>query len=84
MRSVLFVATPGGRVVLKPASALSESDAAAVAEYRRNEEPDEDGSLGGSRGRLRIDRERLDLSTETAIPLKGVPLHCLAVPCLYF
>ena len=69
---VLFVATPGGRVVLKQSSAMSDADRKAVAEFRRNETRGDDGALGAKSGRLHIDRERLELETQTAIPLDGV------------
>ncbi|MDJ0847719.1 MAG: PEP/pyruvate-binding domain-containing protein [Myxococcota bacterium] len=70
--TILFVATPGGRVVVRAEGDMTDADRTAVAEYRRNEARSEDGALGAAAGRLRIDRERLDLSAATALPLKKV------------
>jgi len=69
---VFFVATPGGRVVVKTVASLSEADRGALAEYRRNEARTEDGALGAGKGKLHIDRERLDLSVTTALSLDSV------------
>jgi hypothetical protein len=71
-KEVFFVSTPGGRVVLKEASGMTEADRAALAEYRRSEERTGDGALGGGGRKLHIDRERLDLDVKTALPLDGV------------
>jgi hypothetical protein len=71
-KQVLFVSTPGGRVVLKEASSMTEADRAALAEYRRNEERTDDGTLGGAGRKLHIDRDRLDLDVKVALPLDGV------------
>ncbi|MBW1686651.1 MAG: hypothetical protein JRS35_16495 [Deltaproteobacteria bacterium] len=71
-KQVFFVSTPGGRVVLKEASGMTEADRVALAEYRRSEERTDDGALGGGGRKLHIDRERLDLDVKTALPLDGV------------
>jgi phosphoenolpyruvate synthase/pyruvate phosphate dikinase len=71
-KSVFFVATPGGRVVVKEETSMSKADRDAVAEYRRSEERGDKGALGAGGRRLHIDRERLDLSIDTALPLNGV------------
>jgi len=51
---------------------MSDADRGAAAEYGRSQEPGDDGALGAGRGRLHIDRERLDLAIATALPLAGV------------
>jgi hypothetical protein len=69
---VFFVSTPGGRVILKPAAAMSDRDREAVAEYRRNEKRGDDRALARAGRKLHIDRERLDLGVQTALPLDAV------------
>ena len=47
---VFFIATPGGRVLVKSAAAMSERDRELLAEYTRNRQRTADGALGeGSR-----------------------------------
>jgi hypothetical protein len=71
-KDVFFIVTPGGRVVVKEAAAMSETDRGVLAEYSRNQERDADGSLGAGGSKLHIDRNRLDLSVKTALDLGAV------------
>jgi hypothetical protein len=63
-RQVFFLASPRGRVVLKEVSALTPQERAVYEEYTRNEKRTDDGSLGQAAGKLRIDREKLDVATK--------------------
>src|SRR5262249_9651926 len=69
---VFFIATPGGRVVLKETAAMDDADRLVVAEYTRNRERRADGSLAGDSHKLHIDVGRLDLSAKTALALRSL------------
>jgi Pyruvate phosphate dikinase, AMP/ATP-binding domain len=71
-QQVFFIATPGGRVILKEAAAMTASDRAVYEEYTRNEARAADGSLTGGRPRLHIDRAKVDLSKTMPIDLRQV------------
>jgi phosphoenolpyruvate synthase/pyruvate phosphate dikinase len=67
--TVLYIATPGGRVVVKRESEMTDSDRQVLAEYTRNQERSDDGALGGGGSKLHIDVERLDLKSTSVIDL---------------
>ncbi len=69
---VFFIATPGGRVILKEAAAMTETDRAVVEEYTRNQARAADGSLAGGAARLHIDRAKVDLNKTLPIDLTQV------------
>jgi hypothetical protein len=69
---VFFIVTPGGRVILKEASAMSPSDREVYDEYTRNQARAADGSLAGGGPRLHIDRAKVDLSKALPIDLTDV------------
>jgi phosphoenolpyruvate synthase/pyruvate phosphate dikinase len=71
-QQVFFIVTPGGRVVLKEASAMTATDHAVYDEYTRNQSRAADGSLGGGGPRLHIDRAKVDLSKTMPIDLLQV------------
>ena len=71
-RRVFFIVTPGGRVILKDVSAMTETDRAVYEEYTRNQARGADGSLAGAGGRLHIDRTKVDLSKTMPIDLTQV------------
>jgi len=71
-QDVLFIVTPGGRVILKEAKAMTEVERMVYDEYTRNQTRAADGSLGGGQPRLHIDREKVDLSKTMPIDLSKV------------
>jgi hypothetical protein len=71
-RRVFFIVTPGGRVILKDVSAMTDTDRAVYDEYTRNQSRGADGSLAGAGGRLHIDRAKVDLSKAMPIDLTQV------------
>jgi hypothetical protein len=71
-KQVFFIATPGGRVILKEAAAMTATDRAVYEEYTRNQTRAADGSLAGGKPRLHIDRAKVDLSKTMPIDLRQV------------
>ena len=71
-QQVFFIVTPGGRVILKEAAAMTATDRAVYEEYTRNQARAADGSLGGGGPRLHIDRAKVDLSKTMPIDLNEV------------
>ena len=71
-KQVFFIATPGGRVILKEAAAMTATDRAVYEEYTRNQTRAADGSLIGGGPRLHIDRAKVDLSKTMPIDLLQV------------
>jgi hypothetical protein len=69
---VFFIVTPGGRVILKEVSAMSDVDRGVYEEYTRNQARAADGSLAGGGPRLHIDRSKVDLSKTLPIDLTHV------------
>jgi len=68
---VLLIATQGGRVILKAASAMSPEEHLAYGDYTRNVQRTADGRLGGGR-KLHIDRSKIDLGKRLPIDLTEV------------
>ncbi len=66
---VLYLVTPGGRVVLKRASAMTDQERRLVAEFNRNRKRAADGALGQAGPKLRIDVQRLELGDRAPIDL---------------
>ena len=71
-QQVFFIATPGGRVIIKEASAMTPQDKAVYEEYTRNQTRTADGSLRNQGPRLHIDRTKIDLSKNMPIDLNEV------------
>jgi hypothetical protein len=71
-QEVFLIVTPGGRVIIKQAAAMTASDRAIYEEYTRNQERAADGSLGGKGAKLHIDRAKLDLGKTMPIDLTEV------------
>src|SRR5262249_23145902 len=71
-KDVFFIVTPGGRVIVKETASMTATDRAVYDEYTRNQERASDGVLGGSEGRLHIDRAKIDLSKTMPIDLSQV------------
>jgi hypothetical protein len=69
---VFFIATPGGRVLVKSAAAMSDRDRELLAEYTRNRERTGDGALGDGGPKLHIDIERLDVDSGGVIDLAAM------------
>lgn len=71
-QAVFFIVTPGGRVIIKEASAMTPQDHSVYDEFTRNQARRADGSLGGGAARLHIDRSKIDLSKNMPIDLNEV------------
>jgi hypothetical protein len=71
-QQVFFIVTPGGRVIIKEASTMTQQDKAVYEEYTRNQTRTADGSLGSQGPRLHIDRSKIDLSKNMPIDLQEV------------
>ncbi len=80
-RDVFFIATPGGRVVLKEAQAMSAQDRAVLAEYTQNERRADAGALVGGAAKLHIDKARLDLTPQEALDLAAVRRSDSGIRC---
>ena len=72
-QQVFFIVTPGGRVIIKDAAAMTAQDRAVYEEYTRNQTRSAAGSLGNGHGpRLHIDRSKVDLTKNMPIDLDQV------------
>ncbi len=71
-QQVLFISTPGGRVIVKEASAMTDQDRLVYEEFTRNDARTGDGSLEIAGAKLHIDREKLDLGPKLPIDLEKV------------
>gem|GEM_PF-579793 len=67
---VFFIVTPGGRVIVKDASAMTERDEALVADFTGNAVRDEEAAFGGNAKKLHIDKDRIDLEMKLSIDLE--------------
>jgi hypothetical protein len=68
-KDVFYIVTPGGRVILKERTSMSDRDRAVLAEFHRNRAREGDGSLGGASKKLHIDKERIDLEMKLSLDL---------------
>jgi len=71
-RDVFLIVTPGGRVLLKEASAMTSEDHSVYDDFTRNQHRSADGSLLGGGPRLHIDRAKGDLTKNLPIDLTEV------------
>lgn len=71
-KEVFLIATPRGRVILKETSEMTEQDKTIYEEFTRNQKRTSDGSLGGSKGKLHIDTEKLDLSANMPVDMASL------------
>jgi len=71
-KQVFFIATPGGRVIIKEASAMTDQDRLVLEEYTRNDQRTGDGSLEVTGAKLHIDKAKIDLGPKLPIPLTQV------------
>jgi hypothetical protein len=69
---VFYIATPGGRVIVRTAADMTARDRDVLAEYTRNQERSDDGALGGGGQKLDIDVERLDVKSADVIDLAAM------------
>jgi hypothetical protein len=69
---VLFLVTPGGRVILKAAAAMTAQERTVYDEYTRNQERTGTGILEGGGQKLHIDRAKIDLDRKAPIDLAAV------------
>ena len=69
---VLYVSTPGGRILVKTGADLTGHDREVLAEYIRNQKSSGYGSLGGDGAKLEIDVERLDITFAEVIDLAAM------------
>jgi hypothetical protein len=70
-QEVFYIATPGGRVIMKTVASLTDQDRTVIAEYTKNQGREGDGDVasGGSGGKLVIDVERLDVENADVLDL---------------
>ena len=80
-KDAFFIVTPGGRVILKEAAAMTEQDRAVYDDFTRNQKRSADGSLGGGGPRLHIDRSKVDLTKNMPIDLTQVQRSDSGVFC---
>lgn len=66
---VFFVATPGGRVILKELSKLNDAEKLTWSEFTKNDSRRGDGSFGAGTPKLHIDTDKIDLSKKLPIDL---------------
>jgi phosphoenolpyruvate synthase/pyruvate phosphate dikinase len=78
---VFYIATPGGRVIVKSASAMTDRDRQVLAEYNRNQERSGDGALGEGGPKLHIDVERLDLEASAVVDMAAMRRKDSGVRC---
>jgi phosphoenolpyruvate synthase/pyruvate phosphate dikinase len=71
-KEVFMVITPGGRVYLKEAAAMDDTDRSVYDEFNRNTERSGDGALSGSDAKLHIDKDRLNVTDKAPMPLDGI------------
>jgi len=79
--AVFYIATPGGRVIVKTEASLSDRDREVLAEYTRNQERTGDGALGVASAKLDIDVERLDIESTGVIDLAAMRRSDSGVRC---
>lgn len=71
-KQVFFLATPGGRVLVKEASAMTSQERLVYEEYTRNDKRTGDGSFEVSGPKLHIDKTKIDLGPKLPIDLAQV------------
>ncbi len=71
-KQVFLIVTPGGRVIVKDADAMTAQDRLIYAEYTRNEARSSSGELESRGPKLHIDRAKIDLSKRMPIDLRQV------------
>ncbi len=67
-----MVVTPGGRVYIKDAASMDDTDKTVVEEFNRNTKRTGDGTLSAGGSKLHIDKERLDLKDDAPMALDGI------------
>jgi hypothetical protein len=78
---VFYIATPGGRVIVRTAAEMTDRDRQVLAEYMRNQERSGDGALGDAGPKLRIDVERLDVESSAVVDLATMRRKDSGVRC---
>lgn len=72
-KDVFYAVTPGGRVIVKNADAMTALETEVFAEYTGNLKRGDDGSMaGGGTSKLHIDKDRLDLSATMPVDLASL------------
>lgn len=73
-KDVLYVVTPGGRVILKDVLDMNQLEQDVYLEYAGNLEREDDGDLsgGGGSGKLHIDKDQLVLTATSPVNLTEV------------
>jgi hypothetical protein len=78
---VFYIATPGGRVIVKTEAEMTDRDRQVLAEYTRNQERSGDGALGDAGPKLHIDVERLDVGSSDVLDLAALRRKDSGVRC---
>ncbi len=71
-KDVFYVATPKGRVLLKTADGMDETDKGILFEYERQKKRTDDADVKTHASKLTIDADRLDLSVTDILHLSQV------------
>lgn len=71
-QEVLFISTPGGRVIVKQASAMSDAERRVYEEFTRNEKRTGEGALEAGAAKLHIDRAKIDLGPKLPLGLSKI------------
>jgi hypothetical protein len=80
-RSIFYVVTPMGRVILKETSEMDETDRVILSEYERRRQLESEGELSKQSSKLKIDASRLNLEETRVLPLEAVRRQDSGVIC---
>jgi phosphohistidine swiveling domain-containing protein len=71
-KNMFYAITPMGRIILKRADRMDETDKEILAEYQRNKKRKKDADVRGHSGKLQINADKLDLAETRPLPLDKV------------
>jgi hypothetical protein len=71
-KDVFLIATPRGRVIVKLVSEMTDQDRTIYEEFTRNTKRTSDGTAGGSKAKLHIDIDKLDLSANMPVDMASL------------
>jgi hypothetical protein len=69
-KQTFMVVTPGGRVYLKQAAEMDDTDKQVYGDFNRNRERTGDGSLAGGDAKLHIGKEQLNVADKEPLDLE--------------
>jgi len=68
-KDIFLIATPRGRVILKHVADMTDQDKLIYEEFTRNTKRTSDGSAAGSKAKLHIDIDKLDLKADMPVDM---------------